>query len=776
MSETAEKLSGRLQYGGEPQVTEDILAARMTPLVERPRVFDTKVAALLPLSDVNDVRFSSAKIGILIRQMLQWKPTKKKPLPPAWVAHAPPGTGKTSSSIQQVALILRDGLVDGRIVHLAPNHKLCEEIAEGYRAKGVAVEVWKGRTQESSCKRAPAARAAADAGVGADALCGDKDDHENRCPFFANCDYRQQRLRSGRDTLSAVLVAPVEYLRSGGLPKEDKLRPALFIVDEAFHEILSLQGSILRGHLMGGLEDSNGEEGEKRRVARDAIDPLDDLKASIMTHLLEDDPIPHVMRDLYGSWEAFLAVLEGIEEERKARAKARLPFGPKADDERAIAAAKREPKYLQQERNMLRVIKQRVCDEIAYDRFLAAKSRGDEDVVEPPRPSGWIRKRTSEDRITHIDFTGRLGFPFKVPLLVLDASADKNIYDGLLGGTHYVGWAGYQRPVEHIERTLIHGRSFSVSSLFGWAGQTTRDRDYAAAQEKARGELEAILASISKRESGRKILVVGTKRVVEAFENGEIGKSFVAKHKDNDLAFAYYKNLRGLDRFKFYDTVVLIGKLELDDATARRLAAAFSPRGYELLIPESDRIPREYVHLPVRMRDGTVGYVQSTIYGDPDLRCIQYQAREEEIVQAEQRLRSVRRAGHDIRSYIIGNAFPERMIFDHVYHVSDFSDDDPISQLIEDKRFHGCISRVAYQEVAGVAQQTAQEALQQRGFTRTTAPDGWNIAKVGIRGKRGAKTLIYYRDDVVLESLDHVAAHFAQIKECDPADVQVVAL
>lgn len=341
---------------------------------------------------------------------------------------------------------------------------------------------------------------------------------------------------------------------------------------------------------------------------------------------------------------------------------------------------------------------------------------------------------------------------------MLDASADQKSYEVLFEGTHTISSHMFAAPIDRSERTIVFGRSFSTTSLTRMQGKDKNNRDRAAETKKTVQTLDCVLDAIAKREVGRKILVVTSMKNTKAINDGKIGKNFM---KTSDVELAYFKSLRGQNAFQNFDTVVIIGKLELDDMSARRIAAAYSRRPMEIL---KQRVESESTDVTIHLRNSKVGEIRTHRYKDEDLARIQYNVREAEISQCEQRLRSIRRSDEDVRSYIIGNSIPDDMVFDHVYKVTDFVE-ETLTNVAEESL--GCLSLKAYAKSRNVQMNSARKSLKARGFTGNGAPEGWRTF-YAKKASQSTPSPVWVPHDVVNVS-EAVKAHLAEVNDCDPS-------
>jgi putative DNA primase/helicase len=159
------------------------------------------------------------------------------PKPPVHAARYPTGMGKTQGAVSGISYDrgLRRGRGDDDVMARAPwlyaasTHRLSDEIAPQFEAKGLSALVFRGREADNPdggkmCQNLSQVKTAIAAGAPVQTTCCKSKGKE--CPFFQRCAYQSQ-LRQRPD----VLLVPHEILfhAHGELPE-----PAGVIIDEDF--------------------------------------------------------------------------------------------------------------------------------------------------------------------------------------------------------------------------------------------------------------------------------------------------------------------------------------------------------------------------------------------------------------------------------------------------------------------------------------------------------------------------------------------------------------
>lgn len=292
----------------------EIVQARAMPLVQRTHSFQTRDVHP-QIEDLSSFSAESCKEALDV--LLAWN-VESETLPPAIILKAAAGAGKTTATIIEVAKAIKNHKISGNVVHLAINHKLCEETVAAYTKQGIHAEVWAGKTNEKSCARYEVARKAQSMLLKTNELCKTK---TQTCPHHDSCNFIKQRKRAGQGDLSQVIVAPVEYLRSGGLPEQ--MHPALVIIDESFLDIMIVSEK-LKVKYFGKTTSSTSTDNTEQNKH---YETLNKLRSELLVHLHDDNPIDALARTV-GSYENLKNMIKQVEQLRQIELKAKSKFNP----------------------------------------------------------------------------------------------------------------------------------------------------------------------------------------------------------------------------------------------------------------------------------------------------------------------------------------------------------------------------------------------------------------------------------------------------------------
>lgn len=522
-----------------------------------------------------------AALAALLDEAAAWDPARGEA--PQGGLRSAAGLGKTSALLDGLAA--RPG-PRREVLYLVPTARLAGEVAAEARGRGLRAEVVRGREAvvggEPLCRKHGEARIVARAGLPVSTtLCRrGTEAGETRCPFFDGCAY----LAQFRTSEPALRVAAHEYLfvpMPAGLPD-----PGLVVVDEAF---------ALRGARHAGF----------------GIDRLTAPRAGMKPeHEAELHDIARAVRDR----------LERGEDPRGAAADAdtfarMAQLETQVEEEDLVWPSMR---WEEQRRRLARVRQSERHKLAAFWRALgrACGRPGPPRQVELRRdePTGDGERR---DRI-HVWWRAALRVP-DVPVLLLDASLDGRLARRFL-------------PRLEVE-TIAARRNAEVVQVLDTACSRNRLLSFegAAAAERARAanRLEDVRRLVEvEAAAGRRVLLVTYKAAEERL--GPIP----------GVDVAHFGALRGLDRYKDHDTVVVAGREQPPPSAVEDLARSlFGDDGEPLDLPGGYTVAtRGY-----RRRGGTRRGVEVSVHADPRCQAILEQVRERETEQAVDRLRLVHR-------------------------------------------------------------------------------------------------------------------------------------
>jgi putative DNA primase/helicase len=525
--------------------------------------------------------------------------------PPQMGIRGAAGLGKTRRVV--MALAGRAGIEHRNIEIYVSSHALATEwaIALCEHAPHLRVQVIRGREFEdldgTMCERAPAARAVAQAGGNVSHhLCRREfeDGTVEECPFLSGCRY----LAQFQDRSPAVRIFAHEYLclpRQPGIPSPD-----LVVIDERFWHVAVQSRSM-------GLDRLTAARKlrlfKMRREDPGAVADLLAVAAKVRDALLSERPLLAALREA-GVTAAMLkdaarTEFGGADE---------LPVTPALDDDtimsRLAAAERSDATKLHR---LWRVSE----TEIVLDR---EQAHGIELRRDEPRPGTGER----QDRV-HIHWRKPVRIAGR-PVLVIDADLDVDLARSFLPHLEAV-----HLPVER--RVTIH----QVVDTPATKRRLLRVQDE---DETVSRDLLNVAAMIEgEAGAGRKTLVVATKAVADRVRG-------LAGHLPG-VDVAWFGAVRGIDRWKDHDTVIVIGREQPPPQAIEALARAVHfdrPAPLRFLEPDEtgNRIMPNAVR-GYRLRDGGEVGAAVAIHPDPDVQRLLEQVRECESAQALDRLRLV---------------------------------------------------------------------------------------------------------------------------------------
>jgi hypothetical protein len=212
-----------------------------------------------------------------------------------------------------------------------------------------------------------------------------------------------------------------------------------------------------------------------------------------------------------------------------------------------------------------------------------------------------------------------LHVPDGAPVLAIDASADREIVARFLPGATFHEIKVGRRA--HV--TQITDMPISKSKLL------RNGRGPGRLLDEATGLIEVTATRA-------RTLVVAPKPVAEHLR----ARADLAMIPADRLAFAHFGALRGLDRFKEFEAVIILGRDQMSVREAEDLAAAIyadDPEPIQRL--KGEMLPTKAGF--IRMRDGRTVPVDVHTHPDPRVQSIIRQSRERENEQAIDRLRLI---------------------------------------------------------------------------------------------------------------------------------------
>jgi hypothetical protein len=478
---------------------------------------------------------------------------------------------------------------------LVPQHRLADELAREAAGGLLRVQVIRGREKKLAdgstlCAKADEAGKVARAGFSVwDHMCRRVDPEtgqEEVCEHFATCPYVAQF----DDPEPAVRIMAHESMflpRNGNMPKAQAV-----VIDESFHAKAERQTNFALDRLTGGLWRSSGHKvGMGDQDRRDRI-------ARAVRRALEagEHPRDHgvTAEDCRFIAKLEIGAVEGIG----------ITPGMSHTTQRTRLAAYQRSEALKLYR---------------FWKILEAE-------IERPGPLRQIELRRDAVRWRGDEMADRIYLVWRrdlelpdVPVLVLDADLDPTIGAKFLPRLEVV-----KMPVERCAEVIqVCDTACSRRRLLAWEEAPKTEVSRAAnrlADVQALFDVEAA--------NGSRVLLVTYKAAAERLK------------VPAGCAVEWFGNIRGIDRYKNFDTVIVAGRQQLPvDAVEARARALFADDPEPLILTgELVEQMRGY-----RLRDGSSVAGKVWVHPDPRVQAVLEQVRERETAQAIDRLRLIHR-------------------------------------------------------------------------------------------------------------------------------------
>ena len=328
-------------------------------------------------------------------------------------------------------MAIRAGDIKGTVLHIVTDHDNANQIIGWYNQHGVEATHVRGMVS-SGCQRIDEVEQMTEVGLSPRSLCGTKD----RCPFYAQCDYIKTRQQIKANNAKPVVVIPLEYLRSGGIPEE--IDPVLVIgmnpqsancLSEKTIPVSELGSLWVRGKM-------NKAHHRLQSLSKELIASLkaeEDLITYLTKGKTEDE-----INDLIADVESII----------RYRTEAKKTWLRDAKSRRKTLFAGRV--------NYLDIIE---AEGVIWKSVLALlKNIGNAD-----QPC--VLHMFENEKVKRIDISLRINFPYKCPVIVLDAGADEVIYQKTFRDSHAIKMYRTKSSESSLRRFAIIGESFSRTSL-----------------------------------------------------------------------------------------------------------------------------------------------------------------------------------------------------------------------------------------------------------------------------------------------------------------------
>lgn len=498
---------------------------------------------------------------------------------------APAGIGKTQWCLDEIA---SRGAQGERIEYYAPTHRLAEEVKDRLLALNPDLEVEAIRGREHSavgqlplCQKANLAGKVARKGLPVySTLCKSL---EGQCEHFKHCPYLAQ----------FKLTTQVRIYTHAHLPLNRSLQdwdaPDFAVIDESFWPTLI-------DTRLTTLKDLHRHVRPRQ------------LASAMVKALKLGKPLLEVLREKFG--DRLPAILDEALSKSTFHGLPELMPGMNETAVLEELDGYRPPKALV---------------------TLLKNLRAEIEHFPERRQSRVVRYRDAKVSIANRKPVTRFNKPggdprdpsFQIPVLCIDADFDKEIAEAFLPGIR--------------QHSLITERNAHVTQVSSTRNAKTRylRRRKASTQEKSRvnrhrAQTQAIIDRVAAR---HRLLVVGPQAVV-----GNPKRNMAPKLSwPDDGEFAHFGGLRGVDEYKDFDAVVVIGRNQPRIEDLEDIAASlWWDDPHKLTLPgQFSEVVRGY-----RLREGEVG-VLTVVHRDQRVNRVLEQIRERETLQAIDRLRLI---------------------------------------------------------------------------------------------------------------------------------------
>lgn len=482
------------------------------------------------------------------------------------------------------------------VEYYVPTTALAEELAAKSQAKGLRVRVIRGRESRGMCAKPQAAKKAAQLRLNVfQTLCKRRQSggRELVCEFYDDCPYIAQ----WQDTEPAIRIFAHNYL---GLPRPKPdgrglPEPDLVVVDESAVQKLIGTCSFSTDRLDDPALDA----------VRDHLSTGKDLREALRNRGITADWAGQRAADL----------IEKIETDV-------TPDMPELEARRLLDEA------MQSETHDLAQFWLRVAAEIDLDRPF----HGIEVCANEPVKVNGVR--VDQHRI-HVYWPRPTVIGQNTPLIMIDADADLEINRIFFGPS-----------LQSVEIKAARNAYFIQCYSTRLSKRTLLGRHPRAAPVMTR-ELRKVVAIIKKEaERGGKVFVVMPRQVrafLTAADRGEnsAGKQRLERSETwHAVTIAHFHYIRGSNDWSDYDTVIIVGREQPSSRDIERTARAIWADDPEPLKLIGDHRLLEQQR-GYRMRDRSLRGVKTPIHPDARIQRVLELVRENEMVQASDRLRLI---------------------------------------------------------------------------------------------------------------------------------------
>lgn len=213
-------------------------------------------------------------------------------------------------------------------------------------------------------------------------------------------------------------------------------------------------------------------------------------------------------------------------------------------------------------------------------------------------------------------------FAETVEIKCIDASASKVISEALFDSVRFTQVSAIRNAIV----TQCYATRCSTTSL---VAEKNANKESANDADKRLKDIEHLI--LRKSENGRKVLVIGPQIIVGNDSQAITSRINIPEHCDS----VHFNGFRGVDRWKDFDVVIVIGRNEPPVRAVEDMARSLYTYDYEPLLLPGEWTNEERGYYINGEKQG----VEVTVHADARVQAIVEQLREEETLQAIDRLR-----------------------------------------------------------------------------------------------------------------------------------------
>ena len=426
----------------------------------------------------------------------------------------------------------------------------------------------------------------------------------DKCEYYASCAYQKQFHTQEVDTKGITLPAvTVMTHQQLFLERHSFLpKPDFVVIDESFYQA-GIEKIQIQNEVLQLVRSSDGN-------------PSPVLKA-LRQFILDRKPLLKSLRELGVTKKDLLGEAEKYSFKELASIK---PNQTAVEQAKHLKAA---PKHLK------------------FDHILTALA---EELETQSRDGSYLLHMDDTDNKTKLVFMQRkeMNLPDGVPILFIDADLNEDVIKLFKPDTKIINI-----PVER--KATIHQFNKTLSAYSRRDPQVT----------------EQIHTFLNLFKSDNKTLIVTTKKLRQKLTN-ESDEQVKQTGLFGKASINHYGNLRGLNEFKDYKTVVVLDRNQPNNVQLEQTAMSlWFDKGVDITSCK-DRETYQRNNSGLRMKDRSVQNVQASYHPDKHVQLLLEINREAEITQAIDRLRLLRGSDND-RQVFIATSIPVDVTVDYYW-------------------------------------------------------------------------------------------------------------